>query len=100
MFLRNDNRNDVYPCKPQFYCLKVGFKGVKIILACFRDDVETVVVVRIFYATRHPRHIEAAAIVMFMYLYSLAFMNHPCTVGAHICHQAPPCLLYTQPTSR
>ena len=26
------------PCKPQFYYIKVGFKGVKIILACFRDD--------------------------------------------------------------
>ena len=26
------------PCKPQFYCIKVGFKGVKIIKACFRDE--------------------------------------------------------------
>ena len=23
--------NNVYPCKPQFYYVKVGFKGVKII---------------------------------------------------------------------
>ena len=23
--------NNVYPCQPQFYCIKVGFKGVKII---------------------------------------------------------------------
>ena len=23
-------KNDVYPCKPQFYYIKVGFKGVKI----------------------------------------------------------------------
>ena len=30
-----------------------------------------VVVVQIFNATRHPRHMEAAAIVMYMYLYSL-----------------------------
>ena len=28
MFL---SRNNVYPCKPQFYYIKVGFKGVKII---------------------------------------------------------------------
>ena len=35
------------------------------------------VVERIFNATRHPRHMEAAAIVMYMYLYSLAFMDHP-----------------------
>ena len=57
----------------------------------------SVVVVRIFNATRHPRHIEAAAIAMYMYLYSLAFMDHPCTLGAADCHQAPPCPLYTQP---
>ena len=31
--------------------------------------------VRIFNAVRHPRHIEAAAIVMYMYLYSLAFTH-------------------------
>ena len=42
-------KNNVYLCKPQFYCIKVGFKGVKlyrhvfvmkrvkIIQACFRD---------------------------------------------------------------
>ena len=59
-----------------------------------------VVVVRIFNATRHPRHIEAAAIVMCMYLYSLAFMDHPCTLGAAVCHQAPSCPLYTQPRAR
>ena len=31
MFLSRNNENNVYPCKPQFYYLKVGFKGVKII---------------------------------------------------------------------
>ena len=33
-----NKKNNVYLCKPQFYYIKVGFKGVKIILACFRDD--------------------------------------------------------------
>ena len=33
---RNKN-NNIYPCKPQFYYIKVGFKGVKIIQVCFRD---------------------------------------------------------------
>ena len=28
---------NVYPCIPKFYYIKVGFKGVKIILARFRD---------------------------------------------------------------
>ena len=31
MFLSRNNKNNVYPCKPQFYYIKVGFKGVKII---------------------------------------------------------------------
>ena len=28
---RNKKKTIVYPCKPQFYYIKVGFKGVKII---------------------------------------------------------------------
>ena len=31
MFLSRNRKNNVYPCKPQFYYKKVGFKGVKII---------------------------------------------------------------------
>ena len=30
MFLSKIKKNNVYPCKPQFYCIKMGFKGVKI----------------------------------------------------------------------
>ena len=31
MFLSRNKKNNMYPCKPQFYYIKVGFKGVKII---------------------------------------------------------------------
>ena len=31
MFPSKNKKNNVYPCKPQFYYIKVGFKGVKII---------------------------------------------------------------------
>ena len=31
MFLSKNKKNNVYPCKPQFSYIKVGFKGVKII---------------------------------------------------------------------
>ena len=31
MFYKQNKKNNVYPCKPQFYYIKVGFKGVKII---------------------------------------------------------------------
>ena len=31
MFLSRNKKNNVYPCKSQFYYIKVGFKGVNII---------------------------------------------------------------------
>ena len=36
MSLSRNKKNNIYPCKPQFYYIIVGFKGVKII--CFRDS--------------------------------------------------------------
>ena len=38
MFLSGNKKNDVYPCKLQFYDIKVGLKGINIIEACFRDE--------------------------------------------------------------
>ena len=37
MFWSRNKKNNLYPCKPQFYFIKVGSKGVNIIKACFRD---------------------------------------------------------------
>ena len=37
MLLNRNKKNNVYPYKPLFYYIKVGFKGVKIIQACFCD---------------------------------------------------------------
>ena len=31
MFLSRNKKYNVYPCKPQFYYIKMGFKGFKII---------------------------------------------------------------------
>ena len=31
MSLSRNKKNNVYPCKPQFYYIKVGFKGVNFI---------------------------------------------------------------------
>ena len=39
MFLSRNKKKYVYPCKPQFYYVKMGFNGVKIIKACFYDDI-------------------------------------------------------------
>ena len=35
--LSRNKKNNVYPCKHQFYYIKEGFKVVKIIYACYRD---------------------------------------------------------------
>ena len=37
MFTNKNKKNNVYPCKTQFYYIKMGFKGVKIIKVCFHD---------------------------------------------------------------
>ena len=34
---REKIRKNVYPCKPQFYYIKVGCKGVFVTRTCFRD---------------------------------------------------------------
>ena len=38
MIFSKIRKNNVDPCKPQFYYIKVGFKGDKILYACFRDE--------------------------------------------------------------
>ena len=42
MFFSRNEKNNVYPCKPQFYYIKVGFNVVKIIWACFRNVVYSI----------------------------------------------------------
>ena len=43
MFLSRNKKNNAYPCKAQFYYIKVGFKRIKIIQACFCDVFRTYV---------------------------------------------------------
>ena len=38
MFLSGNKNYNIYPCKPQFYYIEVGFEGVTIIKVCFRDE--------------------------------------------------------------
>ena len=35
MFLSRNKKNNVYPCEPQFYCIKVGFKGGQYYIGTF-----------------------------------------------------------------
>ena len=39
VFSSRNKKNNVYPCKPQLYYIKMGFKGIKIIKACFCDVI-------------------------------------------------------------
>ena len=54
MFLSRNKKNNVYPCKSQFYCIKMEFKGVKIIKTCFRD-------VYMFYKLRNRNNFNKVA---------------------------------------
>ena len=47
MFLSRNKKNNVRPCKPQFYCIKVGLKGFKTIKAVF-------VMTTSFLSVEHP----------------------------------------------
>ena len=40
--LRAKIRKNVYPCKPQFYYIKVGCKGVYITRTCYPDESKEV----------------------------------------------------------
>ena len=35
MLLSRNKKNNVYPCKPQFYYIKLGFKGIKLYMRVF-----------------------------------------------------------------
>ena len=38
IYVFEQKKENVYPCKPQFCYIKMGFKGVNVIQAYFRDD--------------------------------------------------------------
>ena len=46
--MKENEKNNFHSCKSQFFCIKVGFKGVKIIYACFRDVFCFRTVIRLF----------------------------------------------------
>ena len=45
IFLSRDKKKNVYPCKPQFYCIKVGFKGSKLyrhVFVMYEEQIRTI----------------------------------------------------------
>ena len=57
MFLSKNKKNNVYPCKPQFYCIKVGFKEVKTIQACFCDEIKSLMLITLHSIVRSCKQI-------------------------------------------
>ena len=53
MFFSRNKKNNVYPCKPQFYYIKFGFKGSKLNRHVF--------VVRIFTAAKREKMFTSAS---------------------------------------
>ena len=69
MFLNRNQKNNVYPCKPQFYYIKVGFKGVKIIQACFRDGISG-----LFFTVDPDQMSQSAASDLHLYCLSVSIL--------------------------
>ena len=40
MFWSKNKKKKVYNCKPQFYYINVGFKGIYIARTCFPDEIK------------------------------------------------------------
>ena len=47
MFSSKDKENNVYLCKPQFYYIKVGFKGSKLYSITLQDCALTLLALRL-----------------------------------------------------
>ena len=75
MFSSRNKETNVYHCKPQFYCLKVGFKGGQNYIApILRIDVHLRIfaVLCIFFHTKHktydPHIIQFTGLVLAFHL--------------------------------
>ena len=70
MFLSRNKKNNVYPYKPQFYYIKVGFTGVKIYRRVF---------VMILSFTRHLLGVHAY-VFYFLFFFKNGSRIEPCIV--------------------
>ena len=107
IFLSRNKKKNVYPCKPQFYYIKVGFKGVKIIRACFRDDLENNILLvcskNDFMGKdryEHARLLLCDSGDCYVHVFVQPYFHGSPKHTWCRCHQAPPCPLYTQPNAR
>ena len=87
MFWRKYKKK-VYPCKPQFYYIKVGCKGVFVIRTCFRDVMKIITLLPI--QTKYSRNMITDKCVTTIY-FSISedcsgfSSGDPKSGGYHIC---------------
>ena len=67
MFLSRNKKNNVYPCKPQFYYKKMGFEGVKFNRYVF--------VMRLFACGPRSIYYLISILVCFIIFYSVLFLD-------------------------
>ena len=63
MYLSRNKKNNVYPCKPQFYYIKVGFKGSKLYRHVF--------VMKTYVVGTHMKRLKKA---LLMSIHSVCFL--------------------------
>ena len=76
MFLSRNKKNNVYQCNPQFYCTKVGFKGVKLyrhVFVMWAFAVRTITKTRLFkyienFTTQKTESFPIKILVFFIFL--------------------------------
>ena len=71
MYLSRNKKNNVYPCKPHFYYIKVGFKGVKIYRRVFvMSDDSILSLLQMGYAAPYLSMVRLTKIVIVLFVYS------------------------------
>ena len=77
MFLSRNKKNNVYPCKPQFYYIKVGFKGVKLyrhvfVMAVLQiSDVDIIFIMKTYLYNVDPLKTHFYTIKLGLQVYTL-----------------------------
>ena len=61
-------RKNEYPCKPQFYYIKVGCKGVFVTRTCFRDDCQPMEIHRRVFALNKYNKYNSICLIYLMIL--------------------------------
>ena len=65
MFLSRNNKNNVYPCRPQFYCIKVGFNPAEPGYTLLLQTVQ----IQISWLLKKPTDLDLHCLPLSMWIY-------------------------------